>query len=236
MMFLQKILSTTTTVQAHESGLTAWVASTATHFIDTTHYIGIMILMMLESMVAPVPSEAVMPFAGMLIFKAEHPLQFPNLEFTPTWFGVIFFSTLGSILGSLIGYWMGAWGGRPLVEKWGKYLLLDKHDLNLTEKWFNKRGDIAVFVCRFIPVVRHLISIPAGMGRMNLWKFSIYTIIGAAMWNTILTVAGYYLQEKWGDIMKYSHIIDYFIVAIIAIVVSYYGYKLYTNRKKEKAI
>ncbi|MEI6854324.1 MAG: DedA family protein, partial [Bacteroidota bacterium] len=170
-----------------------------------------------------VPSEAVMPFAGFAISNG-----------TLSWEGVIFFSTLGSIIGSLIGYWMGAKGGRPLVEKWGKYLLLDKHDLDITEKWFTKRGDITVFVCRFIPVVRHLISIPAGMGRMNLWKFSIYTIIGAAIWNTLLTVAGYYLQENWGEIMKYSHIIDYFIVAVILIVVIYYGYKLNKNRKKAK--
>jgi len=129
---------------------------------------------------------------------------------------------------------MGAKGGRPLVEKWGKYLLLDKHDLDITEKWFNKKGDMTVFVCRFIPVVRHVISIPAGMGRMNLMKFSIYTVLGACMWNTILSIAGYYLKENWDQIMKYSHIIDYVIVAVLAIIVIYYGYKLYQNRKKSK--
>ena len=205
------------------TGITAWIAQVATHFIDTTGYIGIMILMTLESMVAPVPSEAVMPFAGFAISNG-----------TLSWTGVIFFSTLGSIIGSLIGYWMGAKGGRPLVEKWGKYLLLDKHDLDITEKWFTKRGDIIVFVCRFVPVVRHVISIPAGMGRMNLWKFSIYTIIGAGIWNSALTVAGFYLQENWNQIMRYSHIIDYFIVFAIAIVIIYYGYKLYSTRKKSK--
>jgi membrane protein DedA with SNARE-associated domain len=228
MILIQKLIVAADTVKTvttvNNSSLTAWIANTATHFIDSTGYLGIMILMTLESMVAPVPSEAVMPFAGFAISNG-----------TMSWHGVIFFSTLGSIIGSLIGYWMGAKGGRPLVEKWGKYLLLDKHDLDVTEKWFTKRGDLTVFVCRFIPVVRHLISIPAGMGRMNLWKFSIYTIIGAAIWNTLLTVAGYYLQENWGEIMKYSHIIDYFIVAVIVIVVVYYGYKLNKNRKKAKA-
>jgi membrane protein DedA with SNARE-associated domain len=228
MILIQKLTAAADTVKSiaevNHTGLTAWIASTATHFIETTGYLGIMILMTLESMVAPVPSEAVMPFAGFAVFNG-----------TLTWQGVIFFSTLGSIIGSLIGYWMGAKGGRPLVEKWGKYLLLDKHDLDITEKWFSKRGDITVFVCRFIPVVRHLISIPAGMGRMNLLKFSIYTIIGAAIWNTLLTIAGYYLQENWGEIMKYSHIIDYVIVAAMVIILVYYGYKLNKNRKKAKA-
>lgn len=227
MILIQKITtavdSVKTAAELNHTGLTAWIANTATHFIDMAGYWGIMILMILESMVAPVPSEAVMPFAGFAISNG-----------TLSWEGVIFFSTLGSIIGSLIGYWMGAKGGRPLVEKWGKYLLLDKHDLDITEKWFSKRGDLTVFVCRFIPVVRHLISIPAGMGRMNLWKFSIYTIIGAGLWNSILTIAGYYLQENWGEIMKYSHIIDYVIVAVLVIILFYYGYKLNKNRKKTK--
>ncbi|MEI6124471.1 MAG: DedA family protein [Bacteroidota bacterium] len=227
MILIDKIVAavdTTKMIAAQSSsGITAWIADFATNFIDTTGYMGIMILMTLESMVAPVPSEAVMPFAGFAISNG-----------TLSWAGVIFFSTLGSIIGSLIGYWMGAKGGRPVVEKWGKYLLLDKHDLDVTEKWFTKRGDIVVFVCRFVPVVRHVISIPAGMGRMNLLKFSIYTILGAGIWNTILTVAGFYLQENWKEIMKYSHIIDYFIVAAIVIVFVYYAYKLYKNRKKAK--
>lgn len=218
------LLNTTKIVASQSpSGITAWIADFATRFIDTTGYMGIMILMTLESMVAPVPSEAVMPFAGFAIYNG-----------TLTWGGVIFFSTLGSIIGSLIGYWMGAKGGRPLVEKWGKYLLLDKHDLDITEKWFSKRGDSTVFVCRFIPVVRHLISIPAGMGKMNLLKFSIFTIIGAALWNSILCVAGYFLKDNWDEIMKYSHIIDYVIVAALIFVVAYYGYKLHKNRRNIK--
>jgi len=229
MILIQKLITTADSVKSvaevNSSGLTAWIANIATHFIDTTGYIGIMILMTLESMVAPVPSEAVMPFAGFAVSNG-----------TMSWAGVIFFSTLGSIIGSLIGYWLGAKGGRPLLERWGKYLLLDKHDLDVTEKWFTKKGEITVFICRFIPVVRHLISIPAGMGKMNLWKFSIYTIIGAAMWNTLLTIAGFYLKKNWGEIMKYSHVIDYFIVGVIIIVVAYFGYKLFKNRTKTKTV
>ena len=219
-----RLLDITNAATQSHSGITVWIADFATNFIEKTNYLGIFILMTLESMVAPVPSEAVMPFAGFAIFNG-----------TLTWRGVIFFSTLGSLVGSLIGYWIGAKGGRPLVEKWGKYLLLDKHDLDITEKWFSKRGDSTVFICRFIPVVRHLISIPAGIGKMSLTKFSIYTVIGAAMWNSILTVAGYHLKNNWDEIMKYSHIIDYFIVAALFIVFVYYVYKLRKNHKKTKA-
>lgn len=208
----------------NNSSLTARIADFATNFIDTTGYVGIFILMALESMIAPVPSEAVMPFAGFLIFDGEFSFA-----------GVILFSTLGSIVGSLIGYWMGAKGGRPLVERWGKYLLLDKHDLDITEKWFTRKGEITVFICRFIPVIRHLISIPAGIGKMNLWKFSIYTIIGAGIWNSILTVAGYYLRNNWNEILKYSHYIDYAIVGILLLIVIYFIVKLYKRKKSRKA-
>jgi membrane protein DedA with SNARE-associated domain len=228
MILIQKLIATADTVKTivavHNASLTGWIANTATHFIDSTGYLGIMILMTLESMVAPIPSEAVMPFAGFAVSNG-----------TMSWIGVIFFSTLGSIIGSLISFWIGAKGGRPFVEKWGKYLLLNKHDLDITEKWFTKHGEITVFVCRFIPVIRHLISIPAGMGKMNLLKFVFYTIIGAAIWNTLLTIAGYYLKQNWGEIMKYSHIIDYIIVAALAIVLIFYGYQLNKNRKKAKA-
>ncbi|NTW32816.1 MAG: DedA family protein, partial [Bacteroidetes bacterium] len=165
-------------------GITEFLVPIITAFIGSIGYAGIFILMVLESMVAPVPSEAVMPFAGMLISKGEF-----------TFAGVLFFSTFGSIVGSVISYYIGYYGGRPLVDRFGKYLLLDHHHLDLTEKYFQKKGDITIFICRFIPVVRHLISIPAGMGKMNIIKFSVYTIIGAGIWNAFLTYVGIILKN-----------------------------------------
>jgi membrane protein DedA with SNARE-associated domain len=192
--------------------------------IDKTGYSSVFILMTLESMVAPVPSEAVMPFAGFLVHEGR-------FSFT----GVIFFSTLGSIFGSLISYYLGYWGGRPLVERFGKYLLLDKKDLDITERFFQKRGDITIFVSRFIPVVRHLISIPAGIGKMNILKFSVYTIIGAGLWNAFLTYMGYVLKNNWTEIMKYSHVVDIVVVIAIFIFVIYYIYRFYSNHKEREA-
>ena len=193
--------------------ITGWIASGG--------YFGVTILMMLESMVAPVPSEAVMPFAGFLIF--ENKFSFA---------GVIFFSTLGSIIGSLISYYAGAWGGRPFVKRYGRYLLLDMHHLELTEKFFAKYGDKAIFISRFIPVVRHLISIPAGVGRMGLVKFSVYTIIGAGIWNAFLTYVGFYLKDNWLLVRKYGEIADIIVVAgIIAAVI----FLAYQYRKRRRA-
>jgi len=204
-------------------GITEFLVVYIVAFIQSTGYISIFLLMMLESMVAPVPSEAVMPFAGFLIADGHF-----------TFTAVILVSTLGSIVGSLISYYIGYYGGRPLVEKFGKYLLLDKHHLDLTEKYFNKRGDMTIFISRFIPVVRHLISIPAGMGKMNVFKFCLYTIIGAGMWNGFLTWVGFKLKNNWNEVLKYSSMIDIVVVAVLGLIFIYVVYKLYSAYKANK--
>lgn len=204
-------------------GLTEFLVEHFTQWIGSGGYWGVTILMTLESMVAPVPSEAVMPFAGFLIFEGRF-----------TFTAVIFFSTLGSIIGSLISYYAGAWGGRPFVKRFGKYLLLDLHHLDMTEKFFAKYGDKAIFVSRFIPVVRHLISIPAGVGRMNVIKFSIYTIIGAGIWNAFLTYVGYYLKDNWMTVRKYGEIADVVVIALILAGIAFITYQYISRRKKAK--
>jgi membrane protein DedA with SNARE-associated domain len=205
-------------------GLTEFLVEHFTQWIGSGGYWGVTILMVLESMVAPVPSEAVMPFAGFLIFEGRF-----------TFTAVIFFSTLGSIIGSLLSYYAGAWGGRPFVKRFGKYLLLDLHHLDLTEKFFAKYGDKAIFVSRFIPVVRHLISIPAGVGRMSVIKFSIYTIVGAGIWNAFLTYLGYYLKDNWMTVRKYAEYVDIVVVLFMLIGIGYIAYKIIKARRKARA-
>ena len=173
--------------------------------IETGGYAGITFLMTLESMVAPVPSEAVMPFAGFLWFEGKMALA-----------PIIIFSTLGSIVGSLISYFIGLYGGRLFVEKFGRYFLLNKEHLASTERFFNKFGAKTIFISRFIPIVRHLISLPAGMAKMPLPKFVVYTIIGAGLWNTFLTWLGYCFGGKWEIIRQYSEKID--VVTLIVFV------------------
>ena len=206
-------------------GITEFLAEHIMMFFEATGYFSIFILMAMESMIFPVPSEAVMPPAGLLIAQGRF-----------TFAGVVIASTLGSIAGSLASYYMGAYGGKPFVDKFGKYFLLDKKALETGEKYFTKHGDITIFVCRFIPVVRHLISIPAGAGRMNIVKFSVYTIAGAAMWNSLLTWAGVkWGQAGWDLIMEYAHTIDLFIVAAILIFGAYFFWKHYTKIKATKS-
>ena len=204
-------------------GLTETISEWAIAMMEYSGYFGVTFLMTLESMIFPIPSEAVMPFAGFLIVQKKF-----------TWTGVIFFSTLGSIIGSWLSYWMGSYGGRPIIIKYGKYLLLDVHHLEITENYFNKKGDITILISRFIPVVRHLISIPAGLAKMNFWKFTIYTIIGAGIWNTFLAWVGYRLKEHWDNLLKseWKHLLDIAFVVIIILFVGYFAYKIWSERKK----
>lgn len=202
-------------------GITEFLATYITAFIEKTGYPSVFVLMVMESMVFPVPSEAVMPFAGFLIFEGRF-----------TFFGVIAASTLGSIVGSLLSYGLGYYGGQPAVDRFGKWLLLDRRDLAMTERFFARRGEIAILVSRFIPVVRHLISIPAGMGRMSLLPFSLYTVLGAGLWNAILAVAGFYLRQHWDLVMHYSGIVDIVVLAVLILLAALFIYR-HAARKPE---
>jgi membrane protein DedA with SNARE-associated domain len=200
------------------------LAELIVHIMGILGYPGLVLMMALESMVAPVPSEIVMPFAGFLVAQGKF-----------TILGGIIASSMGTILGSFISYYLGKFGGYPLVLRFGYYLLLDKEHLDTTVRWFEKRGDMTIFVCRFIPIVRHLISIPAGVGNMNIAKFAIYTLIGGTIWNAILLVAGIYLEEKWTIIHKYSHQIDYIFIAGILVVGAWWVRKQLKRRKTKAA-
>ena len=202
-------------------GIAEFMADFGTRVIGNIGYIGVFILMVSESMVVPMPSEAVMPFAGFLV--AEHTL---------TLSGVILSSTCGSIVGSLISYAIGRFGGRPFIGRYGKYLLLDVEDLEKTDRFFKRRGGITIFVSRFIPIVRHLISIPAGMGRMKLLPFSLFTIAGAALWNAFLTWCGFVLRKNWSTVMRYSSIIDMVIVAVLLGLVTLFVARHLRRRRK----
>ncbi len=199
-------------------GLTEALCYYNTLFINTCSYTGIFVLMALESMVFPIPSELVMPFAGFLIFSGH---------FDP--WAVMVVSSLGSMAGSLISYGLGRMG-EPVVLRYGRYLLLNVHHLDWTKKFFNRHGGKTIFLSRFIPVVRHLISIPAGLARMSLAPFLLYTVAGATLWNGFLTYLGVRLRENWWIIQRYTHILDYVIVAILVALAAYFFWKLKHSR------
>jgi membrane protein DedA with SNARE-associated domain len=195
-------------------GLTESLCYYNTMFINQCSYLGVFVLMALESMIAPIPSELVMPFAGFLIFTGH---------FNPL--AVMVASSLGSIVGSLLSYGMGMLG-EPVVLRYGRYLLLNPHHLEWTKNFFARHGGKTIFISRFIPVVRHLISIPAGMARMRLLPFIIYTLVGATLWNGFLTYLGVRLKENWRLIQKYTHILDVLVILALVAVVAYFVWKV----------
>lgn len=200
-------------------GLTETLCAYNTLVIQKCSYVGIFALMALESMIAPVPSELVMPFAGFLIFTGH---------FDPFW--VMVASSLGSLTGSLLSYGMGVLG-EPAVLRYGRYLLLNQHHLEWTKNFFHRHGGKTIFISRFIPVVRHLISIPAGTARMAMTPFVIYTAVGATLWNGFLTYCGVRLKENWHLIQRYTHFLDFLVAAAMLAAVAYFAWKLKNSRK-----
>ena len=202
--------------------ITEWIAQHAVHVLEATGYAGVTLLMALESMIAPVPSEAVMPFVGFLVADGDW-------GFWPA----VFAATLGSLAGSAISYAMGYYGGRPFVLRVGKYLLLNTHDLEWTERFFHEnRGAWTVFFCRFIPVVRHFISIPAGTGRMPWIPFLVATGTGASIWNTFLMVCGLKLREHWDVVQQYSHQVD---IVVLVLLIGGAVWFFYSRRQRAAA-
>ena len=203
--------------------ITELISKIAVQILETTAYVGAFILMALESMIAPVPSEAVMPFVGFLVTDGKWDLWLALLA-----------TSLGSLVGSLASYWMGFYGGKPLVLKVGKYLLLNRHDLELTERYFNQRqGLLTVFLARFIPVVRHFISIAAGMGKMPLVPFMLVSVIGATLWNGFLLYLGMRLREHWTVVQKYSHQVDIVIIVVAVIGIGWFIRSRLAARKRK---
>ncbi len=185
-------------------GITEFIAAWGTRIVDATGHLGVFLLMTAESMILPVPSEAVMPFVGFLV--AEGSMS------SVTAVGA---ATLGSLVGSLVSYAVGRYGGRPLVARYGRYLLITEEDLDRADRFFKRRGATTILLARFVPVVRHVISIPAGVARMKLLPFCAFTIAGAGAWNAILVCLGALLRRNWETILLYARWVDLAVVGIL---------------------
>lgn len=182
-------------------------------------YIAIFLLMVLESACIPVPSEAVMMFGGALSAGITVAGVTSHLNI----FVVALLGALGNIVGAFIAYWVGRTGGRALVEKWGKYILLRHQDLDKAEAYFNKRGEWAVLVSRVLPVVRTFISFPAGVAEMPQLKFALFTLLGSIPWTFGLAYLGRVLAGNWQSVTKYfTPISVVFGVIIVAFIVRWY--------------
>ena len=182
--------------------------------ISALGYAGIALLMAIESACIPLPSEIIMPFSGYLVFTGQMTL-----------WAVALAGAVGCVLGSLIAYWVGAYGGRPLVEKYGKYVLISHHDLNLADRWFQKHGEITILIGRLLPVVRTFIAFPAGVARMNLWRFNLYTFVGSLIWCYALGWIGMKLGEHWNTLGTYFHRFDAIIGIVLVAGLSWYVWR-----------
>ncbi|MHB8534610.1 MAG: DedA family protein [Sulfuricaulis sp.] len=179
--------------------------------ISRLSYGGIVLLMAIESACIPLPSEIIMPFSGYLVSTGEMNLWLVGLA-----------GAVGCVLGSLVAYCAGAWGGRPLVEKYGKYILVSHQDLDLADRWFQRHGDITIFIGRLLPVIRTFIAFPAGVARMDLWRFNLYTFVGSYLWSLGLAWIGMKLGQHWDTLGVYFHRFDAAIGVILLAAVIWY--------------
>jgi membrane protein DedA with SNARE-associated domain len=179
--------------------------------ISTLGYGGVVLLMAIESACIPLPSEIIMPFSGYLVFKGEMTL-----------WGVALAGAIGCVVGSIPAYYLGMYGGRPLVEKYGKWVLISHHDLQIADRWFEKHGEIIIFIGRLLPAVRTFIAFPAGIARMHMGKFILYTFTGSLIWCWLLAYAGMKLGENWESLEVYFHEFHYVIVFAAVVFMLWY--------------
>ncbi len=191
-------------------------------------YIGISLLILIENIFPPIPSELILTFGG-----------FMTIESNMTILGVIIASTIGSVVGAIILYYLGMILNKERLikivkSKYGKLLRIKPKDIESADHWFDTKGNKTVFFCRFVPVVRSLISIPAGMSEMPLLKFIIYTIVGSAIWNTALVLVGAFAGDKRDLILEIIDKVSIFIVIFIAVAFFVVVYLFYKKRLKKR--
>ncbi|MFI6067411.1 DedA family protein [Micromonospora sp. NPDC051227] len=200
------------------TGLTGWVASV----IETLGPAGVALLVALESIVPPIPSEIVLAMAGFLAHEGEFNV-----------FLVVLAATVGSLVGALVLYWLGAALGEERLKRWlDRIPLVDRDDLEKADKWFERHGRWAVLIGRVVPVVRSLVSVPAGANRMPLGEFILFTTIGSGVWNGLIVGAGYALGSQWQDVARYSDWFNYTIVAIFVVLAAVWAFRKVRRRRE----
>jgi membrane protein DedA with SNARE-associated domain len=202
------------------------VASWIEEIILALGYPGITLVMLIENLFPPIPSELVMPFAGFLVADGK-------LDFA----GIVAAGTLGSVLGALVLYYIGLWGGeavlRPFVRRFGRWFMTSEDDLDRAIGTFARYGEVMVFVGRLVPIIRSLISLPAGMQRMALPKFLLFTTIGSALWTTLLSYAGLVLGQNWEQVL--GIIESYQRVVAVILVIAVLGFVAWKLRQRRAA-
>jgi membrane protein DedA with SNARE-associated domain len=185
---------------------------------DLIEWPGVVLMMAIESACIPLPSEIIMPMAGWMLIE--------NRGLGEEWLLLAALcGGIGNVLGSLVAYYAGAWGGRPLVLKYGKYVLISHHDLDLADRFFERWGNWAIFASRLMPVVRTFISFPAGIARMPIWQFIVYSFAGAFIWSLGLAWGGFILGDNWEDLRDWMRPADIPIVIVVVALAAWYVYR-----------
>ena len=192
--------------------------------VQSLGYPGLFLLIVLESTMVPIPSLLVMPFAGFLASRGDFSLP-----------AILIINSTAALTGSSLSYWLGAAGGKPLLLRYGKYLFVRPKDIEKTEAYFAKHGGKTIFIGRFLPVVRHLISIPAGIARMPLPQFLTLTFLGATMWGGGLMVLGYQLGSNWESIAAKAKRVDLLIAGLIVLTILAVVVRFVLRRRREQA-
>jgi len=203
------------------TSIIVFISSIVIYLITELGYLGIFVAMTMESAALPIPSEIVMPFAGYVAFQG-------HLDF----WAIVIAGTLGNLVGSILLYYIGLKGGRPVLMKYGKYILVSEREIKIAEEWFRKFGSKVIFFSRMLPVVRTFVSLPAGAAKMGIKKFSFYTLIGSLPWNITLTYVGFVLGENWQQIEGAFRAFDLVIMGVVAVVLAYIVYALFKKKSK----
>ncbi|MEH0819469.1 MULTISPECIES: DedA family protein [unclassified Micromonospora] len=202
------------------TGLTGWVASV----IDSLGAVGVALLVALESIIPPIPSEVVLAMAGYLASEGRFHLVV-----------IVLAATAGSLLGALVLYWLGAALGEERLKRWLDHIpLVDRDDLEKADRWFERYGRWAVLIGRVVPVVRSLVSVPAGANRMPLGEFVLLTTLGSGVWNTLIVGLGFALGSRWEDVDRYSSWFNYAIFAVFAVMIVTWAVKKIRKRRARR--
>ena len=192
------------------------VKDLVTAIYEAVGYIGVALWVAIESVIIPIPSEIVLPFAGFLAADpgSIEPLTGARWNIAL----LVLFATIGSLIGALVAYAIGYYGGRPVLIRWGRLLRFTEEDLDKTEAFFARWGNAAAFLGRMVPVVRSLVSFGAGVGRMRMGPFILFTVLGSIPWNLFLVLAGYVLGENWVEIGEFLKRYEYLVLGVLVVI------------------
>jgi membrane protein DedA with SNARE-associated domain len=194
--------------------------------VQSVGYPGVFLFIVLESTLVPIPSELVMPFAGFMASPSQGKFSLAV---------ILVINSVGALLGSSISYWIGVKGGKPFLVKYGKYFLIRQREIDRTEAFFAKHGRKTILIGRFLPVIRHVISVPAGIARMPLRDFLLQTFLGSTIWGGTLILLGYYIGENWKAFSdKLSHVDHLLFEAILVLALVALGIRFVVRRRRER--